>query len=228
MKRLRLRGPGTKHASAWQQVSADVEPCSKAQKLRKLALRGRRPAAKHPGEAIHVSGAAPATRDFPQQESTKIPPGYFKIDGAKTPELIPQYALWQMAFQNLRVIPPEALHTQLPLTKAEDALLYAEAKGQAERDAACEKRQEHMLAITPLKDQNRAWREMTLACRQADLDAADALLEKLSPETRVRVVQWIESKRVKTVILVDRNQYRHFQVAPLTGQCTPLRGGRAL
>lgn len=142
---------------------------------------------------------------FPQQESTQIPPGYFKIDGAKTPELIPQYALWQMVFQNLSVIPPDALHTQLPLTKEEDAILYAGAKGQAERDAACEKRLERLLATVPLKDQNRAWREMTLACRQADLDAADALLAKFSEETRARVIQWVDSKRAKMVILVDRN-----------------------
>jgi hypothetical protein len=127
---------------------------------------------------------------FPQQESIEVPPGWFKIDGAKTPELIPQYALWQMTFQNLSVIPPETLHTQLPLTPAEDALLYAEVKGQAERDAACE---------------NRAWRDMTLACRQADLDAADALLAKFSEETRARVIQWIDSKRAKMVILVDKN-----------------------
>ena len=149
---------------------------------------------------------------FPEQESTGIPPGYFKIDGAKTPELIPQYALWQMALQNLRVIPTEALHTQLPLTKEEDALLYAAAKEQVERDAACEKRLERMLATTPATDQNRAWRELTLACRQADLDAADALLEKLSPDTRARVIQWIESKRAKTVILVDRNHYDIFSL----------------
>jgi hypothetical protein len=149
---------------------------------------------------------------FPEQESTGIPPGYFKIDGAKTPELIPQYALWQMALQNLRVIPTEALHTQLPLTKEEDALLYAAAKGQVERDAACEKRLERMLATTPATDQNRAWRELTLACRQADLDAADALLEKFSPDTRARVIQWIESKRAKTVILVDRNHYDIFSL----------------
>ena len=149
---------------------------------------------------------------FPEQESTGIPPGYFKIDGAKTPELIPQYALWQMALQNLRVIPTEALHTQLPLTKEEDALLYAAAKGQVERDAACEKRLERMLATTPATDQNRAWRELTLACRQADLDAADALLEKFSVDTRARVIQWIESKRAKTVILVDRNHYDIFSL----------------
>jgi hypothetical protein len=149
---------------------------------------------------------------FPEQESTGIPPGYFKIDGAKTPELIPQYALWQMALQNLRVIPTEALHTQLPLTKEEDGLLYAAAKGQVERDAACEKRLEQMLATTPATDQNRAWRELTLACRQADLDAADALLEKFSPDTRARVIQWIESKRAKTVILVDRNHYDIFSL----------------
>jgi hypothetical protein len=149
---------------------------------------------------------------FPEQESTGIPPGYFKIDGAKTPELIPQYALWQMALQNLRVIPTEALHTQLPLTKEEDALLYAAAKGQVERDAACEKRLERMIATTPATDQNRAWRELTLACRQADLDAADALLEKFSPDTRARVIQWIESKRAKTVILVDRNHYDIFSL----------------
>jgi hypothetical protein len=142
---------------------------------------------------------------FPQQESIEVPPGWFKIDGAKTPELIPQYALWQMTFQNLSVIPPETLHTQLPLTPAEDALLYAEVKGQAERDAACEKRLERLLATVPLKDQNRAWRDMTLACRQADLDAADALLAKFSEETRARVIQWIDSKRAKMVILVDKN-----------------------
>jgi hypothetical protein len=110
-----------------------------------------------------------------------------------------------MTFQNLSVIPPETLHTQLPLTPAEDALLYAEVKGQAERDAACEKRLERLLATVPLKDQNRAWREMTLACRQADLDAADALLAKFSEETRARVIQWIDSKRAKMVILVDKN-----------------------
>ena len=149
---------------------------------------------------------------IPQQESTGIPPGYFKIDGAKTPELIPQYALWQMALQNLNVIPTEALHTQLPLTKEEDALLYDAAKGQVERDAACEKRLERMLSTTALKDQNRAWRELTLSCRQADLDAADVLLEKFSPETRARVIQWIDSKRAKTVILVDKNHYDIFSL----------------
>jgi hypothetical protein len=46
---------------------------------------------------------------------------------------------------------------------------------------------------------------MTLACRQADLDAADALLAKFSEETRARVIQWIDSKRAKMVILVDKN-----------------------
>jgi hypothetical protein len=148
----------------------------------------------------------------PAQESTGIPPGYFKIDGAKTPELIPQYALWQMALQNLNVIPTEALHTQLPLTKEEDALLYDAAKLQVERDAACEKRLERILKTTPLNDQNRAWRELTLSCRQADLDAADALLEKFSPETRARVIQWIDSKRAKTVILVDKNHYDIFSL----------------
>ena len=69
---------------------------------------------------------------IPQQESTGIPPGYFKIDGAKTPELIPQYALWQMVFQNLSVIPPEALHTQLPLTKGgRDPLCRSQRAGRA-------------------------------------------------------------------------------------------------
>jgi hypothetical protein len=142
---------------------------------------------------------------FTQQESIKVPPGWFKIDGAKTPELIPQYALWQSVFQNLNGLPPELLHTQLPLTKEEDALLYAEVKGQADRDAACEKRLERLLATVPPKDQNRAWKEMTLACRQTDLDAADALLAKFSEETRARVIQWVDSKRAKMVILVDRN-----------------------
>jgi len=149
---------------------------------------------------------------FPKQETTAIPPGYFKIDGAKTPELIPEYALWQTVFQNLNVIPAEALHTQLPLTSEEDALLYAAGKGQVERDAVCEKRLQRMLATTPPTDQNRAWRELTLSCRQADLDAADALLEKFSPETRARVTQWVESKRVRTVILVDKNHYDIFSL----------------
>jgi hypothetical protein len=98
------------------------------------------------------------------------------------------------------------------LTKEEDALLYAAAKQQTERDAACEKRLERMLATTAPTDQNRAWRELTLACRQADLDAADALLEKFSPETRTRVIQWIDSKRAKTVILVDKNHYDIFSL----------------
>jgi hypothetical protein len=149
---------------------------------------------------------------FPQQESSQIPPGYFKIDGAKTPELIPQYALWQMVFQNLSVIPPEALHTQLPLTKEEDAILYAGAKAQAERDTACEKRLERLLATVPLTDQNRAWREMTLSCRQADLDGTEALLAKFSEETRLRVIRWIESKRATMVILVDKHHQDIFNL----------------
>jgi hypothetical protein len=146
------------------------------------------------------------------QPPPAVPPGYARIDGAKTPEQIPEYVLWQTVFDNLKTLPSEWLRTQLSLSRDEEARLYAEAKLFAERQAECSKRMERMTATTPPKDQGRPFRDITLACRQADLDAADALLAQLSPETRLRVVQWAESKRVTIVLLVDKNHADIFRL----------------
>ena len=139
------------------------------------------------------------------QPPASLPPGYSKIDGAKNPEQIPEYVVWQTVFESLTTLPAEWLRTQLFLTHDEEARLYAEAKAYAKRQAACIQRMERMTAETPPRDQDRLFREITLACRQADLDAADALLAQFSPETRLRVVRWADSTRVGIVMLVDKH-----------------------
>jgi len=146
------------------------------------------------------------------QPPASLPPGYSKIDGAKNPEQIPEYVVWQTVFESLTTLPPEWLRTQLSLTQTEEARLYAEAKEYAKRQTGCIQRMERMTAKAPPKDQNRLFREITLACRQADLDAADALLAQFSPQTRQKVVEWADSKRASIVLMIDKHHADIFRL----------------
>jgi len=146
------------------------------------------------------------------QPPPAVPPGYSRIDGAKNPEQIPEYVLWQTVFENLKTVPPEWLRTQLTVPRTEETRLFAEAKAYAERQAACAERMDRMTANTPPKDQDRLFREITLACRQADLDAADALLAEFSPETRQKVADWVDSKRRTIVLMVDKHHADIFRL----------------
>ena len=53
---------------------------------------------------------------------------------------------------------------------------------------------------------------LTITVAADSATSLEHLLEKLSPETRARVIQWIDSKRAKTVILVDKNHYDIFSL----------------
>lgn len=55
----------------------------------------------------------------------------------------------------------------------------------------------------PRRDQGGAYRSLTLECRQADLDAADALLASYAEETREKVWEWVHSKRKTITIYLD-------------------------
>ena len=73
------------------------------------------------------------------QPPPSLPPGYITIDGAKTPEAIPEHWLWRSVLHSLPAITRDMLRTQLVLTREEEDLLYAQTRLQNERDSACEK-----------------------------------------------------------------------------------------
>jgi hypothetical protein len=153
-----------------------------------------------------VAGIAFEAEARPQLPPQPMP-GYIKIDGAKTPEAVPEHWLWRNVFHSLPGITRDMLRTQLVLTREEEDLLYAQTRLQIERDSACEKRQRAQLKTiehASPKEQTRALKSIRVECRQADLDAADALLERYTPETRERVAAWVNSKRTTLTIVIPK------------------------
>jgi len=145
------------------------------------------------------------TQEIPP-DSTKIegsPPGFTTIDGKKNPEKIPDYAVWNSVFTNLQTLEPGFLRTQLRLPADEEAFLYAEAKRQADRDAVCWKRAHGIVETMPAKVWNQAMKDLNVWCRQQDLDAADALLVKLSEDSRRKLLAFVDSKRKTITIYSD-------------------------
>ena len=141
------------------------------------------------------------------------------IDGKKSPEMIPQYSVWNAALRyidggptrNGRKLIPLAL--QDVLTAEDTKALLAEAAAQVKRNKACEAR---VLELIPLKtpanreEIRRRNDDIDMECRWEVIHARDRLLETLSPAGRVALSTWVEAFKSGMSITIHRDNLAKF------------------
>jgi hypothetical protein len=145
------------------------------------------------------------------------PTDLITIDGAKTPEMIPQWAVWTSAFHIItasRRAGSNALQDVLGLTDPEAARLFREAEAQYARDSACGRRVERLRPLVG-KEKDSAINGRTEAiqieCRWDTLRARDRLLEALRPEAQVRLSRWVEDHKAGMQVTIRKAELAHYQ-----------------
>jgi hypothetical protein len=138
-----------------------------------------------------------------------------EIDGAKNPELIPQWAAWEFAFRVIaggsRALPSTVRHV---VSKVEAASVIGEAVESQKRGAAC---RERLLKLRPLlstakaAEINRRQAEIEIDCRWQTLHARDRVLERLNPEGRVALNAFVESTKAGTRVTIAKRELAHYQ-----------------
>jgi hypothetical protein len=137
------------------------------------------------------------------------------IDGAKNPELIPQWNIWGFAFRVIaggpKAIPSVVL---IHLTKDEADLLHREAEADQRNDEAC---QERVLRLVPLlstpeaKTVNEKTREINLDCRWQTLRARDRVLQSMTAEAQAALTNWVESNKTGMRVSVPKSELDFFR-----------------
>jgi hypothetical protein len=168
---------------------------------------------------VSASPIAQAPEKAPEQVQGL--PGMTEIDGGKNPELIPDHLIWRTTFVRLAEIRRRGeeadLTDLLPLSKADLATVYTEVMKQRGRDEGCEARYRAREAV--LKSErasasaaDAALDEILIECRTEVLDAADRVLDAVSDEGRQVLLDYHESHRRSTSVLVPQSQLRNFRL----------------
>jgi hypothetical protein len=144
---------------------------------------------------VSMSGALPA----PQMKTTDV----VEIDGAKTPELLPEYVVWENVLSGLAMIKDK--HMTLPLESlqmkpGELDRIFAAAQWYVTERTECGQKQRRQVASmregkSPAPDIDAAQRSIILDCRQRVLDQVDTLLAGLSAESRVSLLNWVAERK---------------------------------
>jgi hypothetical protein len=160
---------------------------------------------------VQPTASAQSPPKFSSPASSEI----IEIDGAKNPELIPQWAAWEFAFRVIaggpRALPSTVHHL---VSKEEAAFVIREAVESQKRDAAC---QERMLKLRPLvgtekaAEINRRHAEIQIDCRWQTLHARDRVLERLNPEGRSALNAFVESTKAGTRVTIAKRELAHYQ-----------------
>lgn len=165
--------------------------------------------------AVAWGAPAVAAAQAPEKLSDK----YVVISGKQDPAAIPEYAAWRHAFIMLSLFEPAAsarITTDLRLSHAEAAALFAAAREERTRRADCERRQGGALtrakaeALTPAGTQDLI-DAVILGCRQDVLDAAAALLASLHDESKVRVAMFVEQQKASLELTVEKARLPYFR-----------------
>lgn len=139
-----------------------------------------------------------------------------RIDGAKNPEMIPEWSAWEFALSVLAKGPGEIPAELIPhYSEQESAILLKAAAAQRQREAdyhARVKRELFPLNGKEPKERIEALsREMALEYRWQLLHARDALLEALNPAAQAALRAWVESTKKGTTISILRKDLPFFR-----------------
>jgi hypothetical protein len=129
--------------------------------------------------------------------------------------MLPEWAMWEYAFRLMAGGPkelPSSVHHVV--SDAERAMVLAEADAHQRRDAACQGRilkLQPLVLTEPPDIVNAKQREIQIDCRWQTLHARDRVLERLGPEGRAALIQFVESLKAGTKVTVSRRELAHYQ-----------------
>ena len=152
-------------------------------------------------------GQTPASAPAPKPEIVNV-------DGARSPELIPQWSVWGYVFRVLAGGPRQLPTTVLRLvTKEEESLVMKEADAVQKIDAGCLARVTKAaarLGVETVQSVDAKVRDITVQCRWETLRARDRVLAGLNPEAAAALAAFAESTKAGTSISLPRKDLARF------------------
>jgi hypothetical protein len=168
--------------------------------------------------SIPVNFEPPAEQEkTPPKIVFDIPPlsERIEIDGKKNPEMIPQWDVWQSAFELM--VRTSDLPTEVwrGITKDEAEMILAAGKENARNFLAC---QERVLKLMPTLQTDEArfvnerTREINLDYRRQTLALRDRVLAALGSGGQQALVQYIESLKGTIRVFVPKNELQYYRL----------------
>jgi hypothetical protein len=138
-----------------------------------------------------------------------IPPPseWMHIDGSKNPEMIPEWSVWQLAFNNIFVVGKLPTAVSRHVTKEEAAAILEAAREQKKNRMDCEERGlklRPLLGTETIAEINRRTEELNLECRWQTLRLRDRVLESLGPDAQAALRDWVESSKATIQVSVPK------------------------
>ena len=159
-------------------------------------------------------GARAAAAQNLQGKSPPVSAEITHINGAKNPELIPQWSAWGYAF---RVIAggPRELPTLVyrAVSKDEAAMVLREADAVQRIDAACQERLLKLHSFVGVENPtalDARLRTITVECRSETLRARDRVLSALNPEGAAALMMFVESTKNGTSVSIPKKDLARF------------------
>src|SRR3954453_6110786 len=157
--------------------------------------------------APSAPGQAPATR-------VTTPPEMLQIDGARNPELIPQWSVWGFVFRVIAGGPGELPSSVYPVvSKEETALVIKEAEAVQKTDARCQARAikaAALLGTESMASVDANIRAVSFECRGETLRARDRVLAALNPAGATALAAFAESTKSGTSISVPKKDLARY------------------
>ncbi len=161
-----------------------------------------------------IAYAQSAPKSSPQEET-------ITIDGARNPELIPQWSIWESAFRFIAAgtknLADEGIPTPVYLALDRDQRLtlikHVDAAIQGQK--ACETQAlklRERLGSEKFEVLQPKVLDLQMECRRATLKARDGLLAAMPPEGRSALTTFVESMKKGTTITVLKSDLARFRL----------------
>lgn len=161
----------------------------------------------------HGAPLAPAPR-LQGQGTVDSSSEMLSIDGARNPELVPQWSAWGFAFRVIAGGPRELPSSVLRVVSSEEAaMVLEEAEAIQIVDKGCEER---VAKLRPLVGKEKyqvldaRLRAITLECRRKTLEARDRVLLALNPAGAAALSAFVEATKSGTTLTIRRRDLARF------------------
>lgn len=161
---------------------------------------------------VTLTGQAPPTTSAKNPFVIASPSERLEIDGAKNPELIPEWYIWETFFRQLHTAGTVPL--ALNLATNEERFLQLQLDDYSKSNQRCQKEIESLrplIGVAPNKEVNEKQRAIQLECRRRSLDIRDRLLAGVRPDASVAIAQWVENLKTRIEISVPKRELAHFR-----------------
>ena len=164
------------------------------------------------GLAIVSTGVGAAAQTPPSPASP--PPEIIHVDGARSPELIPQWSVWGYVFRIISGGPRQLPSTVFRLvSKEEEALVMKEADAVQKVDAACLTRATRAVGLLGQESMavvDGKLRQISVECRWETLRARDRVLSAINPAAAAALSAFAESTKAGTTISLPKKDLARY------------------